>query len=208
MLADMPGTTCVCHHSYSAHVAGTKEGCSFCNCVEFVDASARGDAAPTTKKLSEQAQRALDVLAENTAFSHVSRDRLVEIAEDGKRHLYLTGQVVMRQGSESDSLHIVVKGKVEVERDVAGKTIHLAELRQGDIVGEMGVLNGDARTATVKALEDLETLEIGAAHLKKVFQQDPEVLLAVMKVINERLRSTEELVETSVRVALAQLSQN
>jgi CRP/FNR family cyclic AMP-dependent transcriptional regulator len=114
----------------------------------------------------------------------------------------------MRQGAESDSLHIVVKGRVQVERDVAGKTLVLAELKSGDIVGEMGVLNGDPRLANVTALEDLETLEVTATNLKKVFQQDPEVLLAVMKVINERLKSTEELVETSVRVALAQLGNN
>ena len=204
MLADMPAA-CVCRHSYTAHVAGSSGRCSFCNCMEFRDAAeAAKYVAP--KPLSEQAKRALEVLSQNVAFQHVAQDRLREIALVGRRRLFLAQAVVMRQGEDSDSLHIVVKGKVKVERTPSGgQSLLLAELVAGDIVGEMGVLNGDPRTATVTAETDLETLEVSAAELKTVFQEDPEVLLAVMKVINERLKTTEDLVETSIKVALAQL---
>lgn len=173
--------------------------------MEFRDAAeAAKYVAP--KPLSEQAKRALEVLSQNVAFQHVAPDRLREIALVGRRRLFLAQAVVMRQGEDSDSLHIVVKGKVKVERTLSGgQSLLLAELVAGDIVGEMGVLNGDPRTATVTAETDLETLEVSAAELKTVFQEDPEVLLAVMKVINERLKTTEDLVETSIKVALAQL---
>ena len=156
--------------------------------------------------LSEQARRALEILSLNSGFQHVAPERLREIAQLGKRRLFLAHDVVMRQGAESDSLQIVVRGSVKIERQVAaGNTLLLAELHPGDIVGEMGVLNGDPRTATVTALEDVETLEVSAAELRGMFQEDPDVLLAIMKVVNQRLKTTEELVETSVKVALAQL---
>jgi CRP/FNR family transcriptional regulator, cyclic AMP receptor protein len=201
----MPATACACRHSYTAHVVGSSKGCSFCNCRQFVDTAEEApQAAP--KPLSDQAKRALSVLAETAAFQHVSRDRLREIADLGRRRLFLTGTVMMHQGDDSDTLHIMVKGNVKIERQAApGNAVLLAELQPGDIVGEMGVLNGDARSATVTAQSDVETLEVSAAQLKEVFQQDPEVLLAIMKVINERLKTTEDLVETSIRVALAQL---
>jgi CRP/FNR family cyclic AMP-dependent transcriptional regulator len=204
MLAAMSATVCKCRHSYTAHVVGSRKGCSFCNCPEFVDPATAAAALPP-KPLTEQAQRALDVLSQNKGFRHVARERLADIASQGKRRLFLANAYVMHQGDASDSLHILVKGSVKVERSVApGKSILLAELEAGDIVGEMGVLNGDPRTATVQAIEDLETLEVSSATLKQVFQEDPEVLLAIMKVINERLKSTEELVEESVKVALTQ----
>jgi len=204
MLADMPAA-CVCRHSYTAHVAGSSNGCSFCNCREYSDASEIGKYVPA-QPLTEQTKRALEILSQNVAFQHVAAERLREIAQLGKRRLFLGHSVLMRQGTESDSLHIVVRGSVKIERQVAaGNTVLLAELHPGDIVGEMGVLNGDPRTATVTALEDLETLEVSAAELKSVFQENPDVLLAIMKVINERLKTTEDLVETSIKVALAQL---
>ncbi|HLG73937.1 MAG TPA: cyclic nucleotide-binding domain-containing protein [Chloroflexota bacterium] len=201
----MSAPACICRHSYTAHVVGSTHGCSFCNCKEYRDpASYTQPAEP--KKLTPQAAHALEILGANMAFQHVTRDRLVEIAEEGRRRLFLHGQLLMRQGADSDSLHIVVKGSVEVERNIGGgQTVILAELHPGDIVGEMGVLNGDPRTASVKALNDVETLEVSAKHLKQVFQEDPEVLLAIMKVINERLKTTEDVVENTVRVALAQL---
>lgn len=196
---------CVCRHSYTAHVAGKSGRCSFCSCTEFKDASeAATHVAP--KPLTEQAKRAVEILSQSSAFRHVASERLRDIALVGRRRLFLAQAVVMRQGEESDSLHVIVRGTVRVERHLpGGQTILLAELQPGDIVGEMGVLNGDPRTATVTAETDLETLEVSAVELKLVFQEDPEVLLAVMKVINERLKTTEDLVETSIRVALAQL---
>jgi CRP-like cAMP-binding protein len=201
----MSATACVCRHSYTAHIVGSTRCCSFCNCKQFVDPTSVALPAEP-RKLTPQAARALEILGASIAFQHVSRERLIDIAEEGRRRLFLHDQLLMRQGADSDSLHIVVKGKVEVERNVGGgKTVVLAELHPGDIVGEMGVLNGDPRTATVKALDDVETLEVSAGHLKHVFQEDPEVLLAIMKVINERLKTTEDVVDTTVRVALAQL---
>jgi len=204
MLADMPAA-CVCRHSYTAHVAGSSNNCNFCDCRQFMDGSEIAKYAPP-QPLSEQASRALEILSLNSGFQHVAPERLREIAQLGKRRLFLAHDVVMRQGAESDSLQIVVRGSVKIERQVAaGNTLLLAELHPGDIVGEMGVLNGDPRTATVTALEDVETLEVSAAELRGMFQEDPDVLLAIMKVVNQRLKTTEELVETSVKVALAQL---
>ena len=199
--------TCVCHHSQTAHSIGRSHGCSFCNCKEFRDPAELP--APPPEPLSDQALKALAILANNDAFKHVPKEHLDEIARHGHRRLWLAEDIVMEQGEASDSLHILVKGSVKVERIISGmkEPLFLAELQPGDILGEMGVLNGEPRTATITALQDIETLEIKAQPLKEIFQHDPDVLMAVMKVINERLKTTDDVVEQSLRVALAQLGQ-
>ena len=203
----MPATACVCRHSYTAHVLGSSKGCSFCNCQEFKD-PAELQPQKKVEPLSEQAVKALDMLSANPAFRAVDPAQLKDIARLGHRRLFLADAVLMDQGEASESLHIIVKGRVKVEREVAGgDIIFLAEVGAGDIVGEMGVLRGDARTARVTAIQDLETVEIMAPQLKEVFQKDPEVLSAVMRVVNERLKTTEDKIEQSVAVALAQLGQ-
>ncbi|HEU0169572.1 MAG TPA: cyclic nucleotide-binding domain-containing protein [Chloroflexota bacterium] len=197
---------CVCRHSRTAHTLGKGHGCSFCSCPAFRDPSETPP--PPPEPLSEQAEKALAILADHAEFRNVAKTHLDEIARWGKRRLFLAGQDVMLQGDPSDSLHILVKGAVKVERELPNQRepLFLAELAPGDIVGEMGVLNGELRTATVTAIEDSETLEIPAKPLKEIFQDDPDVLIAVMKVINERLRTTDDVVELNLKVALAQLS--
>jgi CRP-like cAMP-binding protein len=200
----MPATHCVCHHSIHAHKTGKIRGCTFCSCAAFKDPAELPPPPPAP--LSEKAERAMEILARNPAFRHVLPEHLKEISRHGQRRLFLSEQLLMIQDEPSDSVHIMVKGQVKVERHVDdGRTLLLAELGPGDMVGEMGVLNGQPRSATVTALDDIETLELSAAALKQQFRDEPDVLLAVMRVVNERLKSTDELVDTSLQVALAQL---
>ncbi len=177
----------------------------FCKCSGFRDPAT--PEAPPPAPLSEKAEQALKLLAANPAFKHVKLPHLREFAEHGQRRLFLKGAVIMYQGDASDSVHILVRGSVKVERGVSGnhEVMELAELMPGEVVGEMGVLNGDPRSATVTALEDTETLQITRDFLKATFQRDPDVLMAIMQVIMERLKSTDEMVETSLRVALEHL---
>ncbi|GEM_PF-3361671 len=165
-----------------------------------------GAETAVTDTLSEDARRALEVLAQNGEFRHISHEHLAEFARQGRRQLFAGGAVLMRQGAESDCLHILVKGEVKVERDDgAGHSFVLAELQPGDIVGEMGVLHGDPRTATVTAVSEVETLELSASFLHDIFQREPDVLMAICRVINERLKSVDAVVENTLKMAMAHL---
>src|SRR5579862_4415419 len=185
----MPATECVCRHSVTAHNLGPKKACSFCSCEGFRDPAT---APPPMQPLSGEAMRALAILEKNPAFRHVPPEHLEALARLGHRRLYLDGYLLMEQGEPSSSLHILVKGTCKVEREVPGREpVFLAELHPGDVVGEMGVLNNEPRSATVSALEDLETLELDSAALKSIFKQEPDVLMAMMQVVNERMKTTD-----------------
>ena len=79
------------------------------------------------------------------------------------RH-FEAGSVLMRQGDISDCMHVIISGRVRVEREEPNieDPILLAELGPGEIVGEMGVVLGAPRSATVTAMEDIETMELQA----------------------------------------------
>jgi CRP/FNR family cyclic AMP-dependent transcriptional regulator len=75
----------------------------------------------------------------------------------------------------------------------------LDELGAGDLVGEMGVLDGEARSATVVAIETTVALELSAATLAATVLRHPEATTELLRLLSRRLRSTDELAVQLVR---------
>lgn len=158
-------------------------------------------------KATELERSSFETLLHSPVFEHVSEAHLREIARHCRRRSFPAGGVLMRQGDTSDSMDVVVKGSVKVERLFPGADTPalLAKLQSGDVVGEMGVLSGSPRTATVTALEPLETIELKANFLKRLFMRDTDVLVAIMRIVSKRWQNMDEFVEMSLQVALQQL---
>ncbi len=169
---------CTCGHSFSAHTEGRSKGCSFCGCQAFEDA--------ILAKLGPQVLAAVELLTKQPALKDVHADQLIALAESGQRRLYLEGKVLMAQDAPNHSLHILVNGRVRVDRIVNGDNKLLARLGPGDLVGDMGVLSGAPRLATVTAIDDVETLELSVEVLKRIFKQHSALLLGMMRAIHER----------------------
>jgi CRP/FNR family transcriptional regulator len=109
----------------------------------------------------------------------------------------------MRQGEASDTMHVIVSGRVRVERQGEGpqKPLQLAELGPNEVVGEVGILDGGARTATVTALTETRTLELHRTVLSVVLIQYPQVAAILLRTLSRRLRSADELAEQLSRRA-------
>ena len=103
----------------------------------------------------------------------------------------------MRQGDVSQSMHVILDGWVRVEcaQPQTLQSVVLAELGPNEVVGEIGLLDEGPRTATVTALTDTQTLELEAAALAQMILEYPEVGIALLQVLSQRLRSTDELIE-------------
>jgi CRP/FNR family cyclic AMP-dependent transcriptional regulator len=128
-------------------------------------------------------------------FQGIPLDGLTRLAERGNPRVFSIGSVLMRQGELADSMYIIATGRVRVERshpDLLAPLI-LADLGPGEVVGEMGLVDGQPRSATVEALEDTETLELDAFDLSQVVLRYPEVSMALLQTISRRLRSIDEL---------------
>lgn len=98
------------------------------------------------------------------------------------------GDVVMTDGAESDELVIVVSGSVHVSKvDRTGRVLRLRTLRAGAIIGEMGFLTGEKRSATVTAQSDLELLVLDATTHRRLRHEEPALAI---ELYDRVLRST------------------
>ena len=106
--------------------------------------------------------------------------------------VFKKGDVIFRQGDYSEVMYDIAKGKVGVFADYETETVQqLAELKAGDFLGEMGMIEVYPRSATAVALEDDTTLtEIGEDDLNEFFKDKPEKLLGIMKQLSRRIRET------------------
>lgn len=117
------------------------------------------------------------------------------LVRTGTERSFGTGDLLLRQGDASTSLFYILSGRVAVElssRDLK-QPVTLAELGDGDLVGEMGVLDGRPRSASARAVEPTRAVEIGADSALEALAHSPDVALRVMKMLVERLRATDDL---------------
>jgi len=111
--------------------------------------------------------------------------------------VFPAGAELMRQGEASDCMYMILSGLVAVERahpDVTSPVL-LATFGPGEVVGEMGVLDGKPRSATVTALEETRAMRLDAGTLASTMARFPEVAAALLRIMSQRLRSTNRMVE-------------
>jgi CRP-like cAMP-binding protein len=138
------------------------------------------------------ADHMLTVLASAAIFRSLRSDELARLATLGRRRVFPSGELLMRQGEASDCLHAILRGRVRVERTRSDRRapLFVAELGPGETVGEMGLLNHAPRSATVTALEDTETLELDAAAVAMILAEFPDVSTELLRTLSARLRGT------------------
>jgi CRP-like cAMP-binding protein len=134
-------------------------------------------------------------------FQGTSPEARRTLSERGRLRTFEPGEMLMRQGEESDTMYAILSGRVRVERDAPGQSAPalLAELGENEVVGEIGVLDGGPRTATVTAIEQTRTLELHRTLLAVVLLQFPDVAGELLRTLSRRLRSTDEILDTLAR---------
>jgi CRP-like cAMP-binding protein len=134
-----------------------------------------------------------DMLANTSLFSRVDRDELHHLAGWVQIQDYKAGQVIDREGDLGTTLHIIRTGSVDVLQHYGtDEQQHLASFGEGDFFGEMALLLGRPRSATIVAKEDTECLQI----LRNTFEEDATVpvLWAMLQHVAERLAHADETI--------------
>ena len=134
-----------------------------------------------------------DMLANTSLFSRVDREELNDIAGWVQIQSYNSGQVIDREGDLGTTLHIIRTGAVDVYQGYGSddQTL-LASFGEGDFFGEMALLLGRPRSATIVATEDTECLSI----LRNTFAEGASatVLWAMLQHVAERLAHADETI--------------
>ena len=103
------------------------------------------------------------------------------------------GTVIFREKDEGDSLFLITDGSVGVYSGYGSDSEEkIAELKAGDYFGEMALLEGYPRSATVVALSAVKAEEVAAKEVIDYFKEKPETLLSIMKQLSQRIRKTTE----------------
>ena len=98
------------------------------------------------------------------------------------------GSVIFEQGDAGDALYFIDSGKIDISvTDVGGARRELAELGAGESFGEMALLTGETRTATVCAATDVSLLKIDKEHFDELIDRSPTIRLAIEKLSAKRL---------------------
>ena len=109
---------------------------------------------------------------------------------------FKTKEIIIEEGSPGDCAYIIEKGSVEVSKiTLNGEKLVLGVLEKSEIFGEMGLIDGLPRSATVTALEDCVMSVCSQETFNNLADHNPEALIPIFKVLVRRLRSTLALVE-------------
>ena len=105
---------------------------------------------------------------------------------------FAKGDIIFRQGDFANVMYDIVNGKVGIYSDYQGEQEKLiAELGDGQILGEMGMIEAYPRSATAVALSEQVVLsELVEDDLEAYFKDDPAKVLQLMRQLSERLRET------------------
>jgi small-conductance mechanosensitive channel len=119
-------------------------------------------------------------------FSPLAPGELRALAAGSANHVFAPGETIIRAGDEGDSMFVVSRGSVDVRVDSDGMPRTISRLGEGDFFGEMALFTGEPRTASVVAAEETEVLEIGHGAMKGLFRNNPGLVEALGRAINER----------------------
>jgi len=142
------------------------------------------------------------VIAERTArleaagvLGVLTPDQLRQLASDHEERTFAAHEPIVRQGDSGGSMFIITAGRVTVTvRTAAGQVIPVRELTVGDFFGELTLLTGAPRSATVSAETETRVLEVGCEAFRKILKEQPELVDRLSSEMQRRLLEREKAI--------------
>jgi len=143
---------------------------------------------------------AAEALHATQLFADLPDHELRELVEMSELIDLPAGQLLIREGTDGDAFFVIVSGEVEVTKRSGDGALPLARLGPGGIVGEMAVIEGRPRNASVTAVGPVEVLRVPSDALLRVLER-PASALVILRTVMQRLRSTEALLREREKLA-------
>lgn len=152
-------------------------------------------------KEREQAQK-LAAVRSNPLFNRLSVTEQATLASQLVTTPFAKGGVLTRQGARAHWLYLIVAGEVEVVKNQDGRSTRVAMLSHGEYFGEMGLLTGEPRTASVFALTDVQCFRLDKQGLAEVIESHPAVAQEIAAAIEQRRADTSMQMKTTAETEL------
>jgi CRP-like cAMP-binding protein len=132
----------------------------------------------------------VELLGKVSLFAGLQPSQLKLLAFTSQRLTFEEGDILFRQNDPAYEAYVVLSGTADVIVEINGSEMVVASLEKNAIVGEIAILSDVARTATVRAATELETLCIEKEQMLKLLKEFPSMAIDVMRVLAERLTAT------------------
>jgi CRP/FNR family cyclic AMP-dependent transcriptional regulator len=130
-------------------------------------------------------------LANVPIFSELDQETLEKIVKSGVIQSYKRNSVILSEEDSGSALFVIAEGKVKVSRSSNDeKEVILAILNESDFFGEMSLLDGMTRSATVTAVEDSKLFIIQRTEFLDLLKQYPDVSIALLTELTKRFRAS------------------
>jgi hypothetical protein len=151
-----------------------------------------GDSAPSGRRRPDRplGRRGADLLAQVPLFEGLSRRHLKQIAERADEISFRQGETIVEADQPGGSFFVIVEGEVRVVR--GDRTI--ARAGPGEFFGEISLLDGGPRTASVIAETPVVAIRLFKASFDKIVREEPRVAGKILVVVARRLREAEKTV--------------
>jgi CRP/FNR family transcriptional regulator, cyclic AMP receptor protein len=138
-------------------------------------------------------QGVVELLRRVPLFSELSTGELERVAQVGVPRSFPRETRIFHEGDPGDACYIVREGSARVTREHPdGRAITLATLGPGAIFGELAMLDGERRSASVETTEDTELVALPASDMRKLIREHPEMAEKLVVALTRRLREANE----------------
>jgi CRP-like cAMP-binding protein len=140
-------------------------------------------------------KEAAGILRAEPLFSCLEDEQVGALLDNSEVHQFGRGEAIIEEGAAGDSMFVLLRGAAQVSVAKNAALIRVGVLRQGDCFGEMSLLTGEPRTATVRAEDDCEVLEISKPVMGELLRGSPQCLHQLSEILAQRKLETEGLVK-------------
>ena len=153
------------------------------------------------RSIQEEQEEARAILRGEALFQCLSDEQIESLVQQARVSQFGRGERVILEGAEGDSMFVLLRGDAEVSISKNGTSIPVATLGAGDYFGEMSLLTGERRTATVRAQTDCQVMEIGKPPMAEVLRDSPATLGRLSELLAKRKMENEGIIKEATSQA-------